>query len=67
MQANFLAPLALAKTFLERTYGAVYAALFRLTGGDADLAADLTQETYRRAWQALPRFEGRSRLGTCFS
>ncbi len=53
-----------ANALVERTYGAVYAALFRLTGGDADLAADLTQETYRRAWQALPRFEGRSRIGT---
>lgn len=49
---------------VERTYTAVYAALFRLTGGNRDLASDLTQETYRRAWQALPGFEGRSRLGT---
>lgn len=53
-----------ANRLVERTYTAVYATLFRLTGGNADLAADLTQETYRRAWQALPRFEGRSRLGT---
>lgn len=53
-----------ANLLVERTYKAVYAALFRLTGGDQDLASDLTQETYRRAWQALPSFEGRSRLGT---
>ncbi len=53
-----------ANVLVERTYSGVYAALFRLTGGDPDLAADLTQETYRRAWQALPRFEGRARLGT---
>ncbi len=53
-----------ANRLVEQTYTAVYAALFRLTGGQKDLAADLTQETYRRAWQALPRFEGRSRLGT---
>ncbi len=53
-----------ANLLVERTYTAVYAALFRLTGGDPDLAADLTQETYRRAWQALPRFQGRSRLAT---
>jgi RNA polymerase sigma-70 factor (ECF subfamily) len=53
-----------AEALVERTYSAVYAALFRLTGGDRDLAADLTQDTYRRAWQALPRFQGRSRLAT---
>lgn len=49
---------------VERTYRQIYGALFRLTGGDADLAADLTQESYRRAWQALPRFRGRSAVST---
>ncbi len=55
---------AAAEVLVERTYGAVYAGLLRLTGGDADLAADLTQETYRKAWRALERFDRRARLGT---
>ena len=42
----------------------VFASFVRLTGGDGDLAADLTQETYRKAWQSLPRFERRSQLAT---
>lgn len=53
-----------AEVLVDRTYGAVYGSLFRLTGGDADLAADLTQEAYRKAWAALPRFDGRSRFST---
>ncbi len=53
-----------AEALVERTYGAVYAALHRMTGGKEDLAADLTQETYRKAWEALDRFDGRSAFGT---
>ena len=53
-----------AELLVERSYRLVYGALFRLTGGDADLSADLSQETYRRAWQALPRFQGRSSVST---
>src|SRR5437868_15049451 len=53
-----------AERLIETTYRQIYAALFRLCGGNADLAADLTQETYRKAWEALPRFEGRSQLST---
>lgn len=53
-----------ADAIVERTYRAVFASLVRLTGGNHDLAADLTQETYRRAWQALSGFDRRSRLGT---
>lgn len=55
---------AAAEELVERTYRQIYASLFRLCGGDGDLAADLTQEAYRRAWQALPGFEGRSRFAT---
>lgn len=55
---------AAAETLVERTYGLVYAALHRMTGGKEDLAADLTQETYRKAWEALDRFDGRSSLST---
>ena len=45
------------------TYGPVYAALARLSG-DPDLAADLTQETYRKAWRSLASFDRRSRFST---
>lgn len=48
---------------VERTYSAVYASLYRLCG-DGDLAADLTQETYQKAWGALSGFDGRSQLFT---
>jgi RNA polymerase sigma-70 factor (ECF subfamily) len=40
-------------------YERVYAFLRQLTANDAD-AADLTQRTFARAWQALPTFAGRS-------
>ena len=52
-----------AEELVERTYSAVFASLFRLCG-DGDLAADLTQETYQKAWAALPGFDGRSQLFT---
>ncbi|HKO57823.1 MAG TPA: sigma-70 family RNA polymerase sigma factor [Thermoanaerobaculia bacterium] len=54
---------AAAEEVVERTYSAVYASLFRLCG-DGDLAADLTQETYQKAWAALHGFDGRSQLFT---
>ncbi len=52
-----------AEEMVERTYSAVFASLFRLCS-DSDLAADLTQETYQKAWAALPGFDGRSQLFT---
>jgi RNA polymerase sigma-70 factor (ECF subfamily) len=55
---------AAAERLVESSYRQIYAALFRMCGGDAELAADLTQETYRKAWEALPRFEGRAQLST---
>lgn len=54
---------AAAEEMVERTYSAVYASLYRLCG-DGDLAADLTQETYQKAWAALGGFDGRSQLFT---
>src|SRR5947209_2760470 len=54
---------AAAEEMVERTYSAVFASLFRLCG-DSDRAADLTQETYQKAWAALPGFDGRSQLFT---
>ncbi len=52
-----------AEELVERTYSAVYASLYRLCG-EGDLAADLTQETYRKAWEALGGFDGRSQFFT---
>ncbi len=54
---------AAAEELVDRSYTAVFASLFRMCG-DHDLAADLTQETYQKAWAALPRFDGRSQLFT---
>lgn len=54
---------AAAEELVERTYSAVFASIFRLCG-DSDLAADLTQETYQKAWGALSGFDGRSQLFT---
>jgi opacity protein-like surface antigen len=36
----------------QRTYSLVFASLFRLCGGDRDAASELTQETYRKAWES---------------
>lgn len=52
-----------AEEMVERTYSAVFASIYRLCG-DSDLAADLTQETYQKAWGALAGFDGRSQLFT---
>lgn len=52
-----------AERLVERTYRGVYNLLRRLSG-DPDLAADLTQETYRKAWDALPGFDRRSQFST---
>jgi len=54
---------AAAEELVERTYSAVYSSICRLCG-DGDLAADLTQETYQKAWSALKGFDGRSQLFT---
>jgi RNA polymerase sigma-70 factor (ECF subfamily) len=54
---------AAAEELVERTYSAVFASVYRLCG-DSDLAADLTQETYQKAWGALKGFDGRSQLFT---
>lgn len=53
-----------AEALVEASYAFVYASCHRLTGGQPDRAADLTQETYRRAWISLASFEGRSRFST---
>lgn len=52
-----------AEQLVERTYRGVFSLQRRLCG-DPDLAADLTQETYRKAWDALPGFDGRAQFST---
>ncbi|MBW3671939.1 MAG: sigma-70 family RNA polymerase sigma factor [Acidobacteria bacterium] len=52
-----------AEELVDRTYGAVYSSIMKLCG-DAELAADLTQETYRKAWQSFSSFKGNSKLYT---
>jgi RNA polymerase sigma-70 factor (ECF subfamily) len=46
---------------VERHYAAIFAFLRRLAGSETE-AADLTQITFTRVWQALPGFAGRSTL-----
>ncbi len=41
----------------------VYTLALRLTG-DRELAADIAQESFVRAWRALPSFRGDARFGT---
>ncbi len=55
---------AAADELVVRTYRGVYAACHRLAGGDAELAADLAQETYRKAWASMGSFHRRCQLGT---
>lgn len=52
-----------AERLVESTYRTVFGLLRRLCG-DPDLAADLTQDTYRKAWDALAGFDGRSQFST---
>ncbi|MEO8198085.1 MAG: sigma-70 family RNA polymerase sigma factor [Thermoanaerobaculia bacterium] len=52
-----------AEELVAATYGQVYGSLCRLTG-NPDQAADLTQETYRKAWQSLAGFREASQVST---
>jgi len=54
---------AAAARLVHLYYQRVYAFLRRLSEHDCD-AADLTQRTFGRIWQALARFEGRSSLSS---
>lgn len=50
-------------TLVERYQGRTYATLVKLTG-DHDLAVDLSQEAFVRAWRQLGSFEGRAAFST---
>ena len=52
---------AAAARLIELFYERIYAFLRRLAANDAD-AADLTQRTFGRVWQALPSFAGMTKL-----
>jgi RNA polymerase sigma-70 factor (ECF subfamily) len=52
-----------AERLVDQTYGRVYAALVKLTG-DPEQAADLTQETYRKAWKSLGEFREAALVST---
>jgi RNA polymerase sigma-70 factor, ECF subfamily len=54
---------AAAGELIELFYERIYAFLRRLAANDAD-AADLTQRTFSRVWQALPGFAGRSSVAS---
>lgn len=48
---------------IDLFYGKIYAFLRRLSASDPD-AADLTQRTFTKVWQGLPRFAGNSSLSS---
>jgi RNA polymerase sigma-70 factor (ECF subfamily) len=50
-------------TLVERHQARTYATLRKLTG-DHDVAMDLTQDAFIRAWRQLGSFEGRSAFST---
>jgi RNA polymerase sigma-70 factor (ECF subfamily) len=52
-----------AERLVEATYARVYGSLVRMCG-DPDQAADLTQETYRKAWQSLAGFREAAQVST---
>jgi RNA polymerase sigma-70 factor (ECF subfamily) len=52
-----------AVDLIDLFYERIYAFLRRLSSHDSD-AADLTQRTFGRVWQALPSFAGRSSVSS---
>jgi len=52
-----------AEQFVVEHYDAVFRFLRNLTGSRED-AEDLTQQTFLRAWEALPKFRGNSSIST---
>jgi RNA polymerase sigma-70 factor, ECF subfamily len=54
---------AACEDLVRDEYDAVYRFSLHLTA-DTHAAADLTQETFRAAWQKLPQFDGRSSVAS---
>ncbi|HZT41647.1 MAG TPA: RNA polymerase sigma factor [Chthonomonadaceae bacterium] len=54
---------AAGEQFVAENYPRIFRLLRYLTG-ERDTAEDLTQQTFTRAWQALPGFKGESSAGT---
>ncbi|MEM7051638.1 MAG: sigma-70 family RNA polymerase sigma factor [Acidobacteriota bacterium] len=52
-----------AEALARGCYRRVFVALVKLCG-EPDLAADLTQDTFQRAWAAIGKFDGRSLFST---
>ena len=52
-----------ASTLVSLYYERIFSWLRRLTGHEED-AADLTQKTFSKAWQALGSYQGRSSFST---
>jgi len=50
-------------TLVDRHQGRVYRLAWRILG-DRDAALDAAQESFVKAWKALPRFEGKARFST---
>jgi RNA polymerase sigma-70 factor (ECF subfamily) len=63
LEALFEGSRDAAERLVELTYRQTYAALVRMCG-DPDLAADLTQDTYRKAWTSLHTFRRTARFST---
>ncbi len=49
---------------IKRHLKAVYNFLYRLTGGDAPLTDDLTQETFLKVWKNIRKFDGEKSFKT---
>ncbi|MCR5754274.1 MAG: sigma-70 family RNA polymerase sigma factor [Acetatifactor sp.] len=52
------------KKMCEEYYPLVFGYLMTLTGGERDLAEDLTQETFLRAIQRIKTFRGEAKMST---
>ena len=64
VRAAVIGDKAAFETLYRRHSRRIFAVLFRLSGGQPARAEDLVQETFIRAWQALPGFRFESAFST---